>query len=71
MISCMDRYIFADNTLKVFSLQDVIKRLEWISQDTSFMKAIEKSKKNWLGLSVGKVLEENLNYFRSLGSLAR
>ena len=63
---CMTKYIYEDETLAVNHIDDVISRLEMIFSDKAYVKEINRSRKNWLGIEVEKVLKEDLEFFISL-----
>ncbi|MCF0127550.1 MAG: nucleotidyl transferase AbiEii/AbiGii toxin family protein [Pseudobutyrivibrio sp.] len=63
---CMNKYIFGDNTLKVKSAEDVYERLNGVFMNDEYINAVKRSKKNWLGVPVEKVLQENLRFFNDL-----
>ena len=62
----INEYIYKDPSLPVNNIDDVIARIERVFRNTSFINSIEKSKKNWLEISVEEALERNIDFIRSL-----
>lgn len=44
----------------------MISRLEMVFSDKSYIKEINRSRKNWIGVDVEKVLNEDLEFFKGL-----
>ena len=63
---CISKYIYGDGTLSVNNIDDVISRLEMVFSDKSYIKEINRSRKNWIGVDVEKVLNEDLEFFKGL-----
>lgn len=57
---CIKKYIYADATIDVNDEAEIKKRTERVFYSSTFKKRVERSKKNWLGLSVDEVLKKNL-----------
>lgn len=62
----INEYIYKDPSLPVNNIDDVIARIERVFRNTSFINSIEKSKKNWLEISVEEALQRNIDFIRSL-----
>ena len=62
----INEYIYKDSSLPVNNIDDVIARIERVFRNTSFINSIEKSKKNWLEISVEEALERNIDFIRLL-----
>lgn len=62
----INEYIYKDSSLPVNNIDDVIARIERVFRNTSFINSIEKSKKNWLEISVEEALQRNIDFIRSL-----
>ena len=58
---CISKYIYGDGTLSVNNIDDVISRLEMVFSDKSYIKEINRSRKNWIGVDVEKDLNEVKN----------
>ena len=63
---CISKYIYGDGTLSVNNIDDVVSRLEMVFSDKSYIKEINRSRKNWIGVDVEKVLNEDLEFFKGL-----
>lgn len=62
----INEYIYKDSSLPVNNIDDVIARIERVFRNTSFINSIEKSKKNWLEISVEEALQRNIDFLRTL-----
>lgn len=63
---CIQKYIYADITIDVNDADDIRKRAERIFNSSTYRKQVERSKKNWLDLSVDEVLKENLELLNKI-----
>ncbi len=63
---CIQKYIYADITIDVNDDDDIRKRAERIFNSSTYRKQVERSKKNWLDLSVDEVLKENLELLNKI-----
>lgn len=64
---CIEKYIFADNTLRnVTSMDEVVKRVERVFTNKKYISDLEKSGKNWLGVSTDTVLKEDVDFLKSI-----
>lgn len=66
MQKSLKQYIYEDDTLEVDNIDDVVSRLEMAFQNQSYIREVNRSNKNWIGIETEKVLEDNLSFFRSL-----
>lgn len=66
MKKCIKRYIFEDLSLPVNNMSEMIRRLERVFQNRTFVVNIEKSRKNWVGENVEEVLRKNLEFIKSI-----
>lgn len=66
LINCLRKYIFDDSTLEVNEISDIVARLRKIFADETYVKEINRSKKNWLDISVNEVLQGDLQFFMEL-----
>jgi hypothetical protein len=62
----MKKYIYDDATLQVKSSEDVVNRLKIVFADSAYINAVKHSRKNWIGIQVEKVLQDNLSFFQNL-----
>ena len=63
---CIEKYIFSDTTLEVTNVDDIKQRAERIFTDSTYKKQVERSKKNWLDLSVEDVLQKDLQFIQGI-----
>ena len=65
---CFKQYIYDDDSLSVNNMSDIVSRLEMVFHNKAYIREINRSKKNWIGIEINKVLEGDLLYFKSLQS---
>ena len=63
---CIEKYIFSDSTLGVSDYEEVRKRTERIFTSNAYKRQVERSRKNWLDMSVEEVLKKNLDFVLEL-----
>lgn len=63
---CIDKYIFSDVTIDVNDLEEVRVRAEKIYSSSTYKRQVERSRKNWLDLSVEEVFKKNLEFIRKI-----
>lgn len=59
---CIEKYILSDATLGVTTVEEVKKRAERLFTNSAYKKQVERSKKNWLDMSVEEVLKKDLEF---------
>lgn len=59
---CIQKYIYAYATIGVYDADEIRKRAERIFTSSTYKKQVERSKKNWLDLSVEEVLRKDLEF---------
>lgn len=59
---CIQKYIYADATIDVNDADEIRRRAERIFSSGTYKKQVERSKKNWLDLSVDEVLKKDLEF---------
>lgn len=59
---CIQKYIFNDPTISVSDTEEIRKRAERVFKSSTYKKQVERSKKNWLDLSVEEVLKKNMDF---------
>ena len=64
--TCISRYIFEDKKLNVSNKEEIVARLEKIFINKTYLRQIEKSKKNWLDLPLENVIQTTLDFIRAL-----
>ena len=63
---CISRFIFEDKKLKVGTKEELIERIGRIFTDKTYLQKIATSKKNWLDIPLEKVVQKDLEFFRSI-----
>ena len=64
---CIDKYIFADNTLhNVTTMNDIVRRIEKLFSNPRYLNELQISDKNWLGISTDDVLKKDLDFIKSI-----
>ena len=63
---CISKYIYEDATLAVNNSDDIISRLETVFSDESYIREVNRPRKNWIGVDVERVLDEDLKFFKGL-----
>lgn len=64
--TCIQKYIFMDKTIDVSDVGEIKKRAERIFSSSTYKNQVERSKKNWLDLSVDEVLKKDLEFIREI-----
>ncbi len=59
---CIQKYIYADTTIDVNDADEIRRRAERIFFSSTYKKQVERSKKNWLDLSVDEVRKKDLEF---------
>lgn len=63
---CIQKYIYVDTTIDVNDAGAIRKRAERIFTSGAFKRQVERSKKNWLNLSVEEVLRKDLEFLSQI-----
>lgn len=63
---CIQQYIFNDESLHVFTYDDIAKRIERVFTNSTFKKNVEKSEKNWLNNTNEEAFKKNIKFIKSL-----
>lgn len=66
LMHCFTTLIFADPGMRENTMGDIIRRVENTLTNKRYLKRLQESEKNWLGLNVENVLEGILNHLREL-----
>ena len=65
--SCIQKYIFEDDTLKnVVSMDEIVKRVERVFTNKRYLQEVEKFGKNWIGVLTEEVFEKDLEFLKSI-----
>ena len=63
---CIQTYIFADSTIAVSDFSEIQKRADRVLTSNTYKKHLERSRKNWLDLSVEEVMDKNRKFIYSI-----
>jgi predicted nucleotidyltransferase component of viral defense system len=66
LLKYIQRYIFDDPSLPVHNVQEISNRIERVFTDTSFIRGIRTSRKNWMDISIEEALEKDIAFIKSL-----
>jgi predicted nucleotidyltransferase component of viral defense system len=67
LIDCIQKYIFADDTLRnVSNMEDIINRIERMFSNPGYLRELNRSGKNWLDISTAEALETDLTFIKSI-----
>ena len=65
--TCIKKYIFDDETLKnVNTMDDIIKRIDSVFRNEKYIKEVEKSNKNWIGIPIKDVIDKDINFLKEI-----
>lgn len=59
---CLEKYILSDVTLGVATVDEIKKRAERLFTNSTYKKQVERSRKNWLDMSVEEVFKKDLEF---------
>lgn len=62
----IQRYIYEDVTLPVEDKKEIVRRIERVFTNRTFIREINKSKKNWIDISTEEALAKNIEFIKSL-----
>ncbi len=66
LLRYIQTYIYDDESLPVDNIDEIIRRADRVFKNNSFLKAVEKSKKNWMDISSKEALERDIAFVKSL-----
>jgi predicted nucleotidyltransferase component of viral defense system len=66
LMEYIQKYIYDDNSLPVVTENEIIRRIEQTFTDKSFIKEINKFKKNWMDISTDEALAKDIEFVKSL-----
>lgn len=62
----IQKYIFDDTTLDIYDMEEIRNRITRVFNSSTYTRQLERSKKNWLDMSVKDVLRKNLEFVNKL-----
>jgi predicted nucleotidyltransferase component of viral defense system len=66
LLKCMNIFIFSDAGMRENSMQDIIRRVDNTFQNQRYVNRLSNSRKNWLGVSVGGILDKIKDFLKAL-----
>lgn len=66
LLSCIQKYIYEDASLPVDNINELIKRMERVFKNGTFIKEADKSKKNWMDISTEEAIKRDIEFVKSL-----
>ncbi len=67
---CLNNIIFLDNKTKETNINDIIKRLNAIFNDSAYLEKLSSPQNNWLDITVDKAIDNLLTFLQSLNKVA-
>lgn len=68
LYKCVKKYIYDDISLEVNDSEDIIKRIKKVFSNERYKNQVERSKKNWLEISIDDVFKKNIHFFENVFS---
>ena len=62
----MDTLIIKDSTMRENNIGDIINNLDTILNNNVFKHSLSDSRNNWLDISVDQVINNVIDYFKSM-----
>lgn len=66
LLTCFKEYIFDDKKMYENTIQDIISRLESVSENSFYMTKLNSSRQKWIDVNADTVFDEIKKYFKSL-----
>lgn len=66
LLNIMNTLIIEDKTMKENNIEDIIKHLHIILNNNLFKQSLSNAKNNWLDIFVSKVINNVIDYFKSM-----
>lgn len=63
----IDIYIYADAKMRERSIEDIVRRLQYVFSDSGFMAMLANKRMNWLQVSPSQATAQLITYIKSLG----
>ncbi len=62
----MDTLIIKDSTMRENNIGDIINNLDTILNNNIFKRSLSDARNNWLDISVNQVINNVIDYFKSM-----
>ena len=66
LLKIIDTLIIKDTTTRENNIYDIINNLNIILNNNIFKRSLREAKNNWLGISIEEVIDNVINYFKSM-----
>ena len=65
----MDKLIIKDSTMRENNIGDIINNLDTILNNNIFKRSLSDARNNWLDISVEQVINNVIDYFKSIETI--
>ena len=66
LLNIMDTLIIKDSTMRENNIGDIINNLDTILNNNVFKHSLSDARNNWLDISVNQVINNVIDYFKSM-----
>lgn len=66
LLNIMNTLIIEDSTMRENNIEDIIKNLNTILNNNVFKHSLLDARNNWLDISINQVINNVINYFKSM-----
>lgn len=66
LLKIIDKLIIKDTTMRENNIYDIINNLNIILNNNIFKQSLRAARNNWLGISIEEVIDNVINYFKSM-----
>ena len=66
LLKCFNILIFKDESMKENNMDDIIRRLNRILHNRNYLRNLNTAKNNWLELPTDDVIENVLDFFKTV-----
>lgn len=70
LLNIMNTLIIKDTTMREKNIEDIIKNLNTTLNNSIFKQSLLDAKNNWLEISVDQVINNVIDYFKSMETVA-
>ena len=66
LLKIIDTLIIKDTTARENNIYEIINNLNIILNNNIFKRSLREARNNWLGISIEEVIDNVINYFKSM-----
>ena len=66
LLKIIDTLIIKDTTTRENNIYEIINNLNIILNNNIFKRSLREARNNWLGISIEEVIDNVINYFKSM-----